>query len=75
MEILNIPLSQMTFTAKFNLMEEIWDDISIKENAIKSPSWHNEILEDRENALLSGNAKISNWEEAKNRIKRNVACR
>ncbi|MCP4107608.1 MAG: addiction module protein [Desulfobacteraceae bacterium] len=43
------------------------------EKVIESPAWHEEILEDREKALAAGKATVSDWEDAKVRIKRNVS--
>ncbi|MDM8521796.1 addiction module protein [Desulfococcaceae bacterium HSG8] len=73
MEILNIPLSQLTFAQKFGLMEAIWDDLDRDEKIIESPPWHEKILKDREKALAAGKATVSDWEEAKIRIRRNVS--
>jgi len=48
----------------------IWQEMT---KSFKSPDWHEEILKDREQALSSGIIKVSDWEEAKKRIKRNVS--
>ncbi len=72
MEILNIPISQLTLAQKLGLMEAIWDDLYRDEKDIESPPWHEEILKDREKALKTGKASVSDWEDAKVRIRRNV---
>lgn len=41
----------------------------------KSPSWHEAILKERTKALQQGDLKISDWAEAKERIKRNLSCK
>jgi len=55
-------------------MESIWDDLYSSEQTIKSPAWHEEVLRDREEALKTGKLSISDWEEAKDRIRKNVTC-
>lgn len=65
-------LSDLTFSQKLNLMETIWDEITTDDKQLESPDWHKDILNDRENALESGKAKFSDWEEAKERIRRKV---
>ncbi|MEJ5366304.1 MAG: addiction module protein [Desulfosoma sp.] len=72
MEKINFPLSKLTVAEKLQLMEAIWDDLSRQDLAFDSPHWHEEVLKDREQALATGKATISDWEEAKERIKRNV---
>jgi hypothetical protein len=68
MEIVNIQLSKFTLAQKINLRETIWDDLARDEKAIESP------LKDREKALAAGKATVSNWQEAKVRIRKNVLC-
>ena len=72
MEILNIPLSQLSISHKLYLMEALWDDLSKNETTIESPAWHKNILMNRKNELDTGKAIVSDWEEAKERIRRNV---
>jgi hypothetical protein len=43
------------------------------ENNLASPAWHETVLNDREAALNSGKATVSNWEEAKEGIKKNLS--
>lgn len=38
----------------------------------ESPAWHEAILNDREAALNAGKISTSDWEDAKERIKKNV---
>ena len=68
-----LPLSQFTLAQKLNLMEAIWDELSRDEEHLESPAWHDEVLKDREKAIESGNASISDWENAKDRIRKNVS--
>ena len=72
MEKVDLNISELTLAQKLNLMEAIWDDIAKDESVLKSPAWHETVLKDRESALASGKASVSDWEKAKERIRRNV---
>ena len=74
MESANIQLSNLSFSQKLNLMEAIWDDITKNEPAFESPAWHEEVLKDRDKACASGSTTVSEWNDAKKRIRKNVAC-
>jgi putative addiction module component (TIGR02574 family) len=67
------PITQLSFTQKLDLMETLWADIIGNEKNLESPTWHEAILNDREAALDAGKITLSNWEEAKERIKKNVS--
>jgi hypothetical protein len=68
-----VPIAQLTFTQKLDLMEMLWADMAGNEKNLESPAWHAAILGERETALQTGEITVSNWEEAKERIKKNVA--
>ena len=74
MKRINLPLSQFTFAQKLDLMETIWGDLTREEKTLESPVWHETNLGDRKKALSSGKATISDWDEAKNRIRKNISC-
>lgn len=74
MERANISISDLSLAQKLDLMESIWSDLSKDDQSLQSPDWHEEILNDREVALEQGKAKISDWADAKKRIKRNLGC-
>jgi len=74
MERVELPLSKLTLAQKLDLMEAIWDDLAKHEDTLESPSWHEQVLKDREEALASGKATVSDWEEAKDRIRGKESC-
>lgn len=73
MEKVDIPLSQLSFAQKLHLMETLWADLTKDEKTFKSPAWHKTILKDREKALEAGKVTVTDWEQAKKRIKRKVS--
>lgn len=69
-----LPLSEFTYTQKLALLETLWDELAKDAGTFKSPSWHEDVLQDREKELQAGKIESSDWEKAKKRIKRNVSC-
>ncbi len=75
MEKIDLPLSEFTFAQKLGIMEDIWSNLSMEEQKLESPAWHKTVLEDRKSALEAGKVKESDWDEAKNRIRKNISCK
>ncbi len=73
MKRVDLSLSQLSFVQKLNLMETLWADLSRDEKKLKSPAWHEAVLQDREEAYVTGKVAISDWEQAKRRIKKKVS--
>jgi hypothetical protein len=74
MERVDLPLSKLTLAQKLDLMEALWDNLARHEETLESPSWHEGALKDREKALADGTVVVTDWKEAKERIRRNVLC-
>jgi len=74
MDRIRLPLSELTFEQKLNLIEELWENLLPDQDKFKSPDWHEEILREREEALKAGKIRLSDWEEAKKRISRKISC-
>jgi putative addiction module component (TIGR02574 family) len=72
MKRVDLTLSELSFTEKLNLMEALWADLSRDEKKLKSPAWHETVLKDREEAFMAGKVTVSDWEQAKRRIKKKV---
>jgi len=68
-----LPLKKMSRPEKLRAMEEIWTDLSQDEKEFESPAWHEEALRAAERAVAAGTAKFSNWDEAKQRLRRKAA--
>ncbi len=73
MERVDLPLAKLTLAEKLDLIETLWDDITKDDKAIASPTWHEEVLQDRQKALDAGKAAPHDWQEAKDRIRRNLS--
>ena len=66
------PLKQMSVSEKLQLMEALWDDLSRDADALESPEWHGQVLNEREDRIASGEAKFSDWDQAKLDIRKRV---
>ena len=66
---IKLPLHEMTIQEKLAAMESLWDDLSRTPEAIESPGWHKEILDDRRQRVAGGTAQFEDWEKAKAKIR------
>lgn len=64
-----LPLKKMSIEEKIRAMEEIWDDLCQNPESLSSPSWHEEILLDREDMMKNRKDDFSDWEYAKKNIR------
>ena len=62
--LVTLPLNDMTVAEKLQLMETLWNE---------SPAWHRDVLEERERRIASGDARFSDWEQAKAEIRKRVS--
>ncbi|CAK8722387.1 MAG: acyl-protein synthetase [Candidatus Electrothrix sp. GM3_4] len=67
-EVKRMPLNQ-----KLRIMEMIWEDLNRNEDTVESPSWHEDIVKEREKGLDNGEMTVSDWEKAKAGIQGDVA--
>ncbi|MEN9575372.1 MAG: hypothetical protein RL514_3227 [Verrucomicrobiota bacterium] len=68
-----LPLASMTTAEKLQVMEQLWEDLCRDERQVASPAWHGDVLAAREARVARGEGRFSDWEEAKARIRRQVA--
>ena len=66
---MQIPLDNMTTLDKLRTIERIWDDLQRKPEDVPSPSWHGDVLREREGRIKEGCSHFSEWTEAKDRIR------
>ncbi len=73
MKRVDLPLSKLSVAQKLDLMESLWADLTRHEKKLKSPAWHETVLQDREEAYETDKLTVSDWEQAKKRIKKKVS--
>jgi hypothetical protein len=64
-----LPLHEMTIQEKLCAMEALWEDLSRSPEAIESPEWHREILDERRQRVADGTAQFEDWDLAKAKIR------
>jgi putative addiction module component (TIGR02574 family) len=64
-----LPLDRMTVEEKLKAMEMLWDDLCRNEGKIPVADWQKEMLDERQRQIDAGEAKFSDWESAKKRIR------
>ena len=69
---ISIKLDKMTIEEKIRAMESLWDDLCKHADSIPSPSWHKDILSQREDAVKKGKEKFLDWNEERERIRKSV---
>jgi hypothetical protein len=70
---ISLPLKEMTTAEKVQVMEEIWADLSGPESGFTPPDWHRQVLEDRKKGILNGSQRFTDWETAKDEIRKRVS--
>ncbi len=61
-------INKMTLEEKIQVMEIIWEDLAKTADALSSPDWHTNILDEREDDIKSGKAELMDWEITKKKI-------
>lgn len=54
---------------KLRLMEALWIDLSLVEEDLESPSWHETALHETQARLAAGDEQQVDWDEAKRRLR------
>lgn len=65
----NLPLKEMTLQEKLAAMESLWEDLARTPEAIESPTWHKDLLDERRQRLAEGKSRFIDWETAKAEIR------
>ena len=68
-----LPLQEMSFPDKLQLLETLWDELSRSPDKLPSPAWHKDVLEERRRRVQSGLETFSDWETAKQDIRRRIS--
>jgi len=69
----NLPLNEMSLQEKLAAMESLWEDLSRTPDAIESPTWHKEVLEERLKRLADGKTQFIDWETAKEALRKKLS--
>lgn len=65
-------IKQLTKQEKLQLMEIIWQQLSVDEDGLEVPESHKYMLEKRAEMAESGEAEFLDWDDAKRQINKAV---
>jgi len=65
---MTLNLEEMTTEEKLRAMEMLWEDLCRTVPDFSSPSWHEEVLKEREQRIRDGKDKFVDWDQAKKDI-------
>ena len=69
----DLPLDEMSFPDKLELLEALWDDLSRRPDRLQSSEWHKDVLDERRRRVQSGEETFSDWEAAKQDIRQRIS--
>lgn len=69
---ITIPLDKMSAIDKLQAIEEIWADLSMASEDVPSPSWHADILREREERISDGRSSFLDIAEAKAKVREQI---
>ena len=70
---INLPLKEMTLQEKLAAMESLWEDLARTPEAVESPTWHKDVLDERRQRLVEGKSRFIDWETAKAEIRKKLS--
>lgn len=70
---IHLPLNEMTIQEKLAVMESIWEDLVRTPDAIESPAWHRDVLQERGQRIAEGKSQFTDWEKAKDEIRNKLS--
>ena len=68
-----LPLKEMTLQEKLAAMESLWEDLARSPEAIESPAWHKDILDERRQRLAEEKSRFIDWQTAKAEIRNKLS--
>lgn len=69
---IELPLERMTIAEKIHAMELLWADLSVNAREEVVPTWHQDVLAEREQRLAAGEEKVLDWNEAKQLLRKEL---
>ena len=71
--LITLPLKEMTLQEKLAVMESLWEDLARSPEAIESPAWHKDILDERRQRLAEEKSRFIDWQTAKAEIRNKLS--
>lgn len=64
-----IAIEKLSRAEKLRMMEALWRDLSANADELVSPAWHGDALRQAESAMAAGEAVMTSWSDAKDRLR------
>ena len=61
-------IDEMSNSERLQAMEQLWDAMCREQDAIPSPAWHEDVLNERKERAERGDAKFLTLEQLKSRL-------
>jgi hypothetical protein len=68
----SLPLNEMTIADKLAVMELIWEDLSRTADDLPMPTWHGEVLAQRQREIDEGKAEFLPLDEFRRSIEKDI---
>ncbi len=69
---MTLDLEEMTTEEKLKTMEMLRNDLCRSAPDLSSPSWHEDVLKERERMIRDGKDKFVDWNQAKKDIRNSI---
>jgi len=63
-------IKKLSREEKLQVMEAIWENLSVEKETIESPVWHQEALKESEQRRMAGRENILDWKDAKRELRK-----
>uniref|UniRef100_Q3AP33 Acyl-protein synthetase n=1 Tax=Chlorobium chlorochromatii (strain CaD3) TaxID=340177 RepID=Q3AP33_CHLCH len=60
-----LTLNHLSREEKLQMMDLLWDDLSFNQEALDSPNWHREALQETEARVNAGAEQLMEWSAVK----------
>jgi hypothetical protein len=61
-------IERMSTAERLQAIEQLWEALSRSDDAVPSPSWHGDVLEDRKRRAQHGEARFLTLEQLRGRL-------
>jgi putative addiction module component (TIGR02574 family) len=61
-------ISRMTVRERLRVIQQLWESIPSADSAVKSPAWHEKVLDSRKQKVVSGKAEFLSLEALRKRL-------
>lgn len=64
-----LDLLQMSRDEKLRAMHELWEDLATDDQALQSPGWHEDALQETADRVRDGKEGVRDWADAKQELR------